>query len=150
MLVTLATSQFEMSPLNDVAQRNMLDMSFAVDTSHFEMSPLNDVAAMNTADMPSTLDTSHFEMSPLKKLALANMRLMSVTRDTSHSPTVPCGPLEESPFGYSVRHAPTALFSSAFDCGEYAGEGRRGAVWKSPKNWERLDSKMAVRGPRFI
>ena len=40
--VTLDTSHFERSSLNDVAHINMSAMSLALDTSHFEMSPLND------------------------------------------------------------------------------------------------------------
>ena len=44
-------------------------------------------------------------------------------RDTSHSPIVPCGPLEQSPFGDNFRHALTALLSSGLDSGENAGVG---------------------------
>ena len=41
MVLTLDTSHFEMSPLNDVALANMVFMVLTLDTSHFEMSPLN-------------------------------------------------------------------------------------------------------------
>ena len=44
-------------------------------------------------------------------------------RDTSHSPIVPCGPLEQSPFGDNFRHALTALLSSGLVSGENAGVG---------------------------
>ena len=44
MLVTLDTSQLEMSPLNDDAEMNMPNMVFTLDTSHLEMSILNDDA----------------------------------------------------------------------------------------------------------
>ena len=43
---------------------------------------------------------------------------MSVTLDTSHSPIGPCGPSEPSPLGDNLRHASTALLSSALDFGE--------------------------------
>ena len=46
---------------------------------------------------------------------------MSATSDTSQSPIGPCGPSEQSPFGDSLRHASTALLSSALDCGENTG-----------------------------
>ena len=49
-----------------------------------------------------------------------NKWFMSVTLDTSHSPIEPCEPLEQSPCGDNLRHAPTALFSSVRDCGENA------------------------------
>ena len=82
-----------------------------------------------------TLETSHFEMSPLNNFVLANMSLMnislmSVTLETSQSPSGPCGLLEQSPFGDSLRHASTALRSSALDCGENAGVemGMGGAI----------------------
>ena len=45
---------------------------------------------------------------------------MSVILDTSHSPIGPCGPLEQSPFGDSLRHASTALLSCTFDSGKNA------------------------------
>ena len=44
MLVTLDTSQLEMSSLNSVALRNIEDMSCTFDTSHFDRSPLNAAA----------------------------------------------------------------------------------------------------------
>ena len=46
---------------------------------------------------------------------------MSLTRDTSHSSIGPCGPFEHSPFGDSLMHASTALFSCTLDCGENTG-----------------------------
>ena len=68
--------------------------------------------------MSFTLDTSHFEISALNKAAPMKMALMSATLDTSHSPTNPCPLSEQSPLGDSLRHALTALFSFALDCGE--------------------------------
>ena len=50
-----------------------------------------------------------------------NMKFMSVMLDTSHSPIGPCGPLEQWPCADTFRHAPTALWSSALDCGENTG-----------------------------
>ena len=48
------------------------------------------------------------------------MPLISVTLDTSHCPIGPCVPLEQSPFGNSLRHAFTAVLSSALDRGKNA------------------------------
>ena len=93
----------------------MSDMAFTLDTSHLEMSPLNNVANANMSDMIVTLDTSHFERSPSNNLAPENIQLTSVTRDTSHSAIGPFGPLEQSPFGSNLKHASTALSSSALD-----------------------------------
>ena len=83
MSVTLDTSQFEMSPLNENAAKNMPSMSVTLDTSHLEMSPLNDDAAVNMLAMFVILDTSHFEMSPLNDDADPNVPRMLVTVDTS-------------------------------------------------------------------
>ena len=44
MVVTLDTSHLEMSPLNDLAERNISGMLVTLDTSHFERSLLNDFA----------------------------------------------------------------------------------------------------------
>ena len=66
MLLTLDTSHFEMSVLNDLESWNILGMLVTFDTSHFEMSLLNDVAPWNIPDMYRTFDTSHCEMSPQK------------------------------------------------------------------------------------
>ena len=118
MLITLDTSHFEMSPLNDVAERNISVILVTLDTSHFEMSASNDFAPRNMADMSFTRDTSHFEMSPLKETAEENMRLISVAPDTSHFAIGPKATLEQSPFGSNLRHASTALSKSAFECGE--------------------------------
>ena len=115
ILIALDTSHFEMSLLNDVATINILDMSCTLDTSQFERSLLNDGVLMNTSDMSVTPDTSHFETSPLKSNALVNMWLMSMTRDTSHSEIGPSWPMELSPAEPNLRHASTALWSSAFD-----------------------------------
>ena len=41
MMVTLDTSNLEMSPLNADADANMPNMVVALDTSHLEMSPVN-------------------------------------------------------------------------------------------------------------
>ena len=90
-------------------------MSLTLDTSHFERSPLNDVARMNMPVMSLELDTSHFEMSPLKEFASANTLLISVTLDTSHSAIGPYGPLEQRLLGDNSRHALTAPLSSALD-----------------------------------
>ena len=103
MLVTLDTSHFERSPLNDVARENMLLISITLDTSHFERSPLNDFASVNNWEI-------------------------SVTVATSHSAIGPCGPLVQSLFEIhevDFRHASTALLSSVLDCGESAEVGDR-------------------------
>ena len=112
MIVTLNTSRFEMSLLNDEAPGNMPYMSFARDTSHlleevhverfhtctleheyilltfdtfhFDMSLSNIVTYRKMECMIVTLDTSHFEMSLLNDDAPGNMSYMSFTRDTSH------------------------------------------------------------------
>ena len=47
MSVTLETSHFDMSPLNKVADDNMLLVSVTLDTSQFEMALLKDVADEN-------------------------------------------------------------------------------------------------------
>ena len=44
ILLTLDTSHFDRSPLNDVALKNITPMSLTLDTSHLDRSPLNDVA----------------------------------------------------------------------------------------------------------
>ena len=91
-------------------------MVITLDTSHFEMSRLNDVAPRNMLLMYFTLDTSHLEMSHLlNNLAQETMRYMSCTLDTSHSVIGPCGPLEQSPFGESLMHASTALLTCTLD-----------------------------------
>ena len=69
--------------LNDVAARNMEDMSFTLDTSHFDRSPLKASANENISDMVVTLDTSHLERSPLNDIAPLNIPGMVVTLDTS-------------------------------------------------------------------
>ena len=56
------------------------------------------------------------------------MRLISVTRDTSHAWIGPCGPLEHSPLGDSLRHVSTARLSCTLDCGENARFGVGGAM----------------------
>ena len=121
MLPTLDTSHFEMSPLNDVTQRNIAGMFLTLDTSHFERSRLNDFAARNILLMSFTLDTSHFERSALMshKRTYGSCRRRLIR--PSHSPIGRCGLLEQSPFGDSLRHAPTALLSCTLDCGTNAG-----------------------------
>ena len=93
-------------------------MSVTLDTSHFDNSPLNDVALAHIPDILVTLETSHLEMSPLNDFANPKMLFMSVMRDTSHSPIGPCEPLEQPPCGDSVRHEATACSSCALDRGE--------------------------------
>ena len=51
------------------------------------------------------------------------MRFISVTLDTSHSAIRPYGASEQSPFGDSLMHASTALWSSTLDRGKNAGGG---------------------------
>ena len=53
---------------------------------------------------------------------------MSLTRDTSQACIGPCGPLEHSPFGDSLRHVSTAPLSCTLDCGENAVVGAGRAV----------------------
>jgi len=50
---------------NALAPLNMRSMLVTLDTSHFERSPLNDFADWNMPSMVVTLDTSHLERSPL-------------------------------------------------------------------------------------
>ena len=121
MLITLDTSHFEMSPLNDVAERNIAGMVITLDTSHFERSRLNDFAEKNILPMSFTLDTSHFERSPLNDVVYEKTRPMSATPDTSHSPMAPFELVEQSPLGDSLRHASTTLLSWTLDCGKNAG-----------------------------
>ena len=73
MWVTLETSHFERSPLNDVACENMKYISVTLDTSQLEMSPLKEDADVNMERMLVTLDTSHLEMSQLNDDAYVNM-----------------------------------------------------------------------------
>ena len=56
---------------------------------------------------------------------------MSVTLDTSQSAIGPCRPLKQLPLGGNLRHAPTALLSSALDCGENAEVGGRAVALNS-------------------
>ena len=95
-------------------------MLLTLDTSHFEMSPLNDVAERNIPYMFLAFDTSHFEISPRNNVALENMLLISVTLDTSHLPIAPCGPFEQPPFGNKLRHALTAPLRSTRASGKNA------------------------------
>ena len=69
----------------NIAQKNIRFMSVTLDTSHFERSLLNEVAPLNIQDMSFTLDTSHLERSPLNETATLNIEDMSATLDTSHS-----------------------------------------------------------------
>ena len=57
---------------------------------------------------------------------------MLLMLDTSHSPIALYGPVGHSPVGDSLRHASTARFSSALDCGENAavGQGGVGVGWE--------------------
>ena len=90
MFVAVDTSHLERSPLNDDAEENMPHMYITLDTSHLERSALNDDAEKNMPFMLVTLDTCQFEMSALNDAALLNMECISVTLDTSHlerSPT---------------------------------------------------------------
>ena len=121
MLLTLDTSHFEMSTLNDMAVKNMADMSVTLDTSHSEMLPLKDAAIQNMPLMSVTLDTSHFEISPSKRVR-ANILCMSVTFDTSHSMMGPCGaPVQFAFVNRIAIHDRIALASPVFDCGENVG-----------------------------
>ena len=54
---------------NDDARRNMHGILVTLDTSHFERSLLNDVASTKIVAMEVTLDTSHFERSQLNVTA---------------------------------------------------------------------------------
>ena len=58
---------------NDIAAKNIADISVTRDTSHGERSQLKDVADANISDMSVTADTSHIERSPLKDVAHANI-----------------------------------------------------------------------------
>ena len=93
-------------------------MSVTPETSHFEMSPLNNLASRNIRAIALTLDTSHFEMSPSNHAAPWNMAPMPVTLDTSHAPIGPCELSEHSPFADDFRQIVTAVLSSALDFGE--------------------------------
>ena len=91
------------------------------------------------------------------------MPLISVTFDTYHCPIGPRGPLEQSPLGASLRHALTALLSSALDRGKYAGAcvcvcvcadgtvcvGGDGVVGLSSKQVERICHSAKSRRDRF-
>ena len=105
------------SCLNDVALLNMLSMLVTLDTSQCEMSPLNDGASQNIPFISVTLDTSHFEISP-EKCEKANISLISVMADISHSPIGPLGPVEQSPSEDRLIHASIAFLSSDSNRGE--------------------------------
>ena len=120
MLVTLDTSQREMSQLNEIADRNISGILVTLETSHYEMSLLNAFAQCSIPDMSLTFDTSHFEMSPRNNFSVENNCLMSVTFDTSHSLIRPCRWVGQLPFGNNVMHAFTALLSSTLDRGKNA------------------------------
>ena len=90
-------------------------MSVTLETSHFDRSRLNDLAFVNMKLMSVTLETSHLDVSSLKSIASANMPLISITRDTSHSVIGPSGSFGQSPFADDFRHAVTAPSSSALD-----------------------------------
>ena len=95
----------------------MPQMLVTLDTSHFEISPLNDGAEENMYAMVVTLDTSHLEISPVNLFAPYNNQLMSIKAETSQDPIGPCGPLEQSE--ESRRHSLMAALSSAFDFGAH-------------------------------
>ena len=84
MFVTFDTSHLEISRLNEVATRNIHPMVVTLETSQFDRSLLNDVAPLNMLSMFVTFDTSHFEMSLLNAVALENINFMVVTLLTSH------------------------------------------------------------------
>ena len=50
----------------DDAEANMPSILVTLDTSHFERSALNNVACPNMLSIAVTLDTSHFDRSPWK------------------------------------------------------------------------------------
>ena len=140
VMVTLDTSHFEMSPLNDFAPTNIRDISVTLDTSHFERSPLKEVKA-NMLCMSVTLDTSQFEISPSNDSLKENILLISVTRDTSHFPIGPCGPSTKKD---SSKHVPTALLSSDLVCGENAVVGVRVGVRVRVMVIDRVDKNAVV------
>ena len=98
-------------------------MLVTLDTSQFEMSALKDVAPSNIPFMEVTLDTSHLEISALKDVAPANIQSISVTSDTSHASIRPSGLVAQSPVGDISRHATTALRSCALVFVEGMGDG---------------------------
>jgi hypothetical protein len=57
----------------------MLDMSETLEVSQPEMSPLKELAPKNMPLMSVTLLVSQVERSPIKELAPSNMKDMSVT-----------------------------------------------------------------------
>ena len=96
----------------------MPSMLITLDTSHFERSPLNDDAEVNMKSISVALDTFQREMSPLNLSASGsgNNELISVTAETSQAPSGPCGPLEQS-VGDDFRHSTMAALSSVSDRG---------------------------------
>ena len=141
--VTRDTSHLEMSPLKDSALRNILDISVTRDTSQLEMSPLNDFALRNIQDIVLTLDTSHFEMLALNNVAEEKRSSMLSILDTSHSPICPCGPREHSPFGNISRHVRTASSKSRMFFGENAGAGGM------ERDWDRMQIAVLL-SPKYI
>ena len=95
----------------------MAFMLVTLDTFHFDMSPLNDAAPRNMALISATLDTFHFEIMSLK-FKKAKIPLILVMAETSHSFIGPCGDVEQTPLGDSLRHSSMALVSCDWDCGE--------------------------------
>ena len=99
----------------------MLNILVTLDTSQLEMSPLNDFAAVNMRRMLVTLDTSHSEMSPLNvdisgTCHASNKLIILVTAETSQAPIRPCGLLKQS-VGVSLTHCTMAALTSALDVG---------------------------------
>ena len=64
---------------NDEAPLKIPAMLVTLDTSHFDRSALNDIAFPNMACILVTLLTSHFERSALKVVASLNMLCMVAT-----------------------------------------------------------------------
>ena len=101
----------------------MATMVLTLETSQCEMSPLNALARVKRKLISVTLDVSQLERSPLNDVARINKQDMSVIFDTSQPAIGPCELDGPSPLADNVRHASTAPLSSGLDCGENTGMG---------------------------
>ena len=97
-------------------------MLVTLDTSHFEMSLLNEDAEQNMRSIFLTLDTSQLEISPLNLFdpgtnSSLNDWLISFTAETSQDPIGPCRPVKQS--ADSSRHSSMAAWSSVLEIGAH-------------------------------
>jgi hypothetical protein len=83
IVVTLETSQLEMSVLKAVLDANMYCILITLETSQLEMSVLKAVLELNMLFILITLETFQLEMSELKAVLELNMLSIVSTLETS-------------------------------------------------------------------